>query len=264
MNKLYRRFQAADAVPPAQGTSDEILLPREKFDRFMGQLLGFVLALDHWRDELKNYDYIVRSRWDHTIDPGVIKDLIDHQSSEARIAPLFYTKYIDFTHGCWQISGDTIYGDAAAWFDVCGNTDRSMERLIQGVAHRRQWLEQHRRPEWSQQDPLQKYFLQGWWFNTHFLWTLLFVDSNVVIKSRGESFAIHPSCSQVPLDKFQFRHAMLGPEYQKNHTNIPTNLAARLNPVDHAAKKQHQEQQVQAQQSLQQARIAALQQRMQN
>jgi hypothetical protein len=235
MDRLYRQYLAEEAIPKAWGAEDEIKLPRELFDRFNGQLLGFLLAMERWRHELQYYDYIIRARWDMTLDVGVLSELISQQESPARLAPLFYTKYLDFTHGCYQISGDTIYGEAQAFIDIFGDFSACIQRLISGVRRRYQWIQRNQRAEWVNTDPLKKYFLEGWWFNTHFLWTTLFEDHGVIIKSRGESFAIHPSCSEIPLEQFEFGHAMIGPEYNRDRRQLiaDTSLAAHMQPFAH-------------------------------
>lgn len=219
MDDLYQRYLAHDAIPGVLA-EDQFYLPRQLFDRFNGQLVGFVLALDHWRRELSGYDYIVRSRWDMVLDVECLRRMLSPKEQPA--PPTFYTKYIDITHGHPQISGDTIYGPRAAWFDVIPSWEYCRQQLIEGTRARWQWIQQHCRPQDLEDDYNIKYYTQGWWFNTHFLWTTVFRSSSQsIIKALGESYGLHPSLTRIPLDQFCFNHAALGLYWRPDGGQVP-------------------------------------------
>lgn len=219
LDELYKRYLIQDAIP-RDNPNYSFFMPRSTFDRFNGQIVGFILALEHWREELEEYDWIVRSRWDTVVDIEVIKLMTT--PTDVLWAPTFYTKFVDITHGQVQISGDTIYGPRRAWFDTIPSWDKSSQDLIDGSRQRWHWIKQNCRSQDIKNEYFQKYYAQGWWFNSHFLWTTLFLTNPYcIIRSRGESFGIHPSCATVPLEEFELGHAQLGPDFRSDKQRNP-------------------------------------------
>lgn len=218
MDQLYRDYLAADSLPP-DDINESFYMPRHTFDRFNGQLVGFIHAIDQWREELKEYDWIIRSRWDMAVDPEVVRLMLN--PTDLIWAPTFYTKYVDITHGQVQISGDTIYGPRSAWLDIIPSWTVCQQRLIEGTQARWHWIRRNCRQEDLKDPYYQKYYQQGWWFNSHFLWTTLFTaHPSSIIRSRGESYGLHPSLSRVPLAEFEYGHAAQGPDWRP-HGALP-------------------------------------------
>lgn len=208
-DSLYAHFIEQGAIPLERPTPDGFFLPRSSFDRFMGQIVGFCQALEHWQKELKTYDYIIRSRWDMTLDSGVINELIAPRNGVW--APIFYTKYIDIIHGNVQISGDTIYGSTAAWYDTMPNWRSCRDQLVEGTRQRWNWITENCRKKDLVDEYNQQYYHQCGWFNSHFLWTTMFKNNpNSIIRSRGESLGISTKLGMIPPDELTFEHCMLG------------------------------------------------------
>jgi hypothetical protein len=143
----------------------------------MGQILGFLSALDKWRSELCEYDVLIRSRWDMLLDASVLAILArDHSQGHTR---RFYTKSLSVINGQGSISGDVIYGSAQSWLELLPSKDTALDRLIQ------QCRRQHR--VYAQLYPDKPTDLNGYWFNSHSLWYMLFQDQPFDLVAAGES-----------------------------------------------------------------------------
>lgn len=218
--ELRQRFLAQGAIPDHDEDAQGFRMPRQSFYRFLGQVLGFCRAVDLWRDQLQGYDYIVRSRWDMTLDKTVLDELI---KEEPRLGqrPCFYTKSVDIMQGHLEISGDTIYGHRDQWLEYFPSTDHSVDRILQGTRQRWSQLRSQWNNSMSMDPDLEKYYKTGWWFNSHFIWTTLFLNTSVSLRSLGESFGISPSLAQIPIDKFQYGHCVMGKDWDLRSPDTP-------------------------------------------
>ena len=202
---LCDRFVDEGAFPDYRKTKPAVALQiRYHFGKYLGQLLGFCLALDRWRDELKNYDFIVRSRWDHALDPDVLDDL----DSE-----FFYTKSINIWDGRPIISGDNIYGATDKWLKLIPSTEYVIQRIIKACCRLRAELA-IKQPEYDFAQDFQ-------WYTTHYLWYVLMENEAIRLLHRGESFGINFELSQISLEKLTLKHAAYGMDYYRAEMAIP-------------------------------------------
>lgn len=235
MRSVYQRFLAYQAIPPDSGAT--MILPFAAFARFMGQVLGLCLAMDQWRSQLSEFDIIVRSRWDMILDPEVIRELIANRVPDTG-GPIFYTKYIDITHGNSSMCGDTIYGPAAAWLALIPSWSVALERIIQGMQQRWLWVQQNAQSSNFNQQYLQEDYAQGQWFSSHLIWALLFQHRNMSVRAMGDAHGIHPSCGKIPLTEFSVQHAIMGPDHDFAQSWAPPAAAH----VQNYFSQQHQQQ----------------------
>ncbi len=191
---LCDRFINQGALPDYRKTNPAVAGQiRYHFGKYLGQLLGFCLALDQWRDELKKYDFIVRTRWDHALDPLVLDDLNKE---------FFYTKSINIWDGRPIISGDTIYGSAEKWLKLIPSTEEAIKRIIQACRKLRAELAV-KQPEYNFTQDFQ-------WYTTHYLWYVLIENEPIRLLHRGESFGLAYELSTIPLEKLTLSHAAYG------------------------------------------------------
>jgi hypothetical protein len=212
--QLRQRFLAQGAIPEHDEDSQGFRMPRESFYRFLGQVLGFCRAMDHWRNELRHYDYIVRSRWDMTLDARVMDHLIKNHARLGELPP-FYTKAVDIMQGHIEISGDTIYGASDQWLEYFPNTEEVVNRILQGTRQRWHQLRSQWNSTMKMDANLEKYYKSGWWFNSHFIWTTIFLNTSVSLRSMGDSFGISPELAKIPLEDFQFGHCQWGSDWSR-------------------------------------------------
>jgi len=194
---LCDRFIDQGALPDYRKTQPRVHVQiRYHFGKYLGQLLGFCLALDRWREELGEYDFIVRSRWDHALDPHVL-DKLDRD--------FFYTKSINIWDGRPIISGDNIYGSTDKWLKLIPSTEDVIRRIIQACRKLRGELAV-KQPEYDFTEDFQ-------WYTTHYLWYVLIENEAIRLLHQGESFGIAYELSKIPLDKLSLTHAALGMDY---------------------------------------------------
>jgi hypothetical protein len=204
---IYEKFLLARAIPTHEADSRGFRMPRDTFYRFMGQVMGFVLALDHWRQELAEYDYIVRSRWDMCLDSTVLDELAAPQRYIGEFET-FYTKSVEIVQGSVQISGDTIYGRTEQWLESFSDFDHVVDRILTGTKLRWQDIQRRYRANWSLHGDYEKYYLTGWWFNSHFIWTTLFDSTDISVRAKGESFGISSSAALIPVEQLKITDLM--------------------------------------------------------
>lgn len=211
---LCERFIDQGALPDYRtslpGVHTQI---RYQFGKYLGQLLGFCLAIDRWRDELKNYDFIVRSRWDHALDPKVL-DSLDRE--------FFYTKSINIWDGRPIISGDNIYGATDKWLKLIPSTEAVIQRIIHSCRRLRDELAV-KQPDFTEDFQ---------WYTTHYLWYVLIENEDIILLHKGESFNIHYDLSKIPLEKLRLEHAALGIDYYYKNLDLlsaqPDSTAAAI------------------------------------
>ena len=200
---LCDRFIDQGALPDYRKTLPRVHTQiRYHFGKYLGQLLGFCLAIDRWREELKNYDFIVRSRWDHALDP-VVLDRLDPE--------FFYTKSINIWDGRPIISGDNIYGATDKWLKLIPGTEHVIKRIIQACRRLRSELAV-KQPEYNFTEDFQ-------WYTTHYLWYVLIENEPIRLLHQGESFGIHYDLSKIPLNELRLEHAAYGIDYY--YKNLP-------------------------------------------
>ena len=196
-DSLCDRFIDQGALPDYRTTLPRVHTQiRYHFGKYLGQLLGFCLAIDRWREELKNYDFIVRSRWDHALDP-VVLDRLDPE--------YFYTKSINIWDGRPIISGDNIYGSTDKWLKLIPSTEHVIRRIIQACRRLRAELAV-KQPEYNFTEDFQ-------WYTTHYLWYVLIENEPIKLLHQGESFGIHYDLSKIPLKDLRLEHAAYGIDY---------------------------------------------------
>jgi hypothetical protein len=194
---LCDRFIDQGALPDYRKTQPRVHVQiRYHFGKYLGQLLGFCLALDQWREELRDYDYIVRSRWDHALDPQVLNKLNKE---------FFYTKSINIWDGRPIISGDNIYGSTEKWLRLIPSTEQAIKRIIQACRRLRGELAV-KQPEYNFTEDFQ-------WYTTHYLWYVLMENEAIRLLHQGESYGMSYELSKIPLEKLQLIHAAHGLEY---------------------------------------------------
>jgi hypothetical protein len=204
-DRLCNRFIDEGALPDYRESSPTVAVQiRYHFGKYLGQLLGFCLALDQWRHELKDYDYIVRSRWDHALDPHVLEKLNRE---------FFYTKSINIWDGRPIISGDNIYGAADKWLKLIPSTEDAIKRIIRACRRLRAELSV-KQPEYNFTEDFQ-------WYTTHYLWYVLMENEAIRLLHQGESFGINYELSKIPLEKLSLRHAAYGIEFYYKETVSP-------------------------------------------
>lgn len=184
MGDCLNKFQDADVFVP-RDTAHDLQL----FSRFMGQIMGFVMALDHWRNELASHDWIVRSRWDMMLDSRVIDTLsTDLHLCRSRT---FYNKSLCMFNGQGSISGDVIYSDAGSWMELLPSTDVALDRIMHQCLRQREIFDRrYNRP----------FYLDGYWFNSHSLWHMLFQDQPFDVTALGESFRVATDSESLRVD----------------------------------------------------------------
>jgi hypothetical protein len=196
-DQLCDRFINQGALPDYRKTNPTVAGQiRYHFGKYLGQLLGFCLAIDQWRDELRHYDFIVRTRWDHALDPQVL-DMLNKD--------VFYTKSINIWDGRPIISGDTIYGSTDKWLKLIPSTEEVIKRLIQACRRLRSELAV-KQPEYDFTEDFQ-------WYTTHYLWYVLIENEPIRLLHQGESFGIHYDLSKIPLEELTLEHAAYGVDY---------------------------------------------------
>jgi hypothetical protein len=164
------------------------------FSRFMGQILGFLLALDFWKTELQEYDYIVRSRWDVLIDHNTITSMLNSTSPN-----MLFTKGVSIYQGHSHISGDTIYGPRDIWFKTLLPVDRSISKIYsQSVARYSNSMIQQATIE-AEQIQLSEFFLKNRWFSSHAIWGMLFQGENISVETAGEAYPIGEALLDIEL-----------------------------------------------------------------
>ena len=206
---LCRRFIEQGALPDYRKTMPRVHNQiRYHFGKYLGQLLGFCLALDRWREELRDYDFIVRSRWDHALDP-VVLDRLDPE--------FFYTKSINIWDGRPIISGDNIYGATDKWLKLIPSTEHVIRRIIQACRRLRSELAV-KQPEYNFTEDFQ-------WYTTHYLWYVLIENEPIKLLHQGESFGIHYDLSKIPLEELRLEHAAMGIDYYYKNLARNTPLA---------------------------------------
>jgi hypothetical protein len=197
---LCDRFIDQGALPDYRKTQPTVHAQiRYHFGKYLGQLLGFCLALDQWREELRDYDFIVRSRWDHALDPDVLQDLDP---------VFFYTKSINIWDGRPIVSGDNIYGSTEKWLKLIPSTEHAIRRIIQACRRLRSELAV-KQPDYDFTEDYQ-------WYTTHYLWYALMENEAVRLLHKGESFGINFELSKIPLEKLELNHAAYGIDYYYN------------------------------------------------
>lgn len=203
---LCDRFINQGALPDYRNSNPTVAIQiRYHFGKYLGQLLGFCLALDQWREELRDYDFIVRSRWDHALDPFVLDNLKRE---------FFYTKSINIWDGRPIISGDNIYGSTDKWLKLIPSTEDAIRRIIQACRRLRSELAV-KQPEYNFTEDFQ-------WYTTHYLWYVLMENEAIRLLHQGESFGINFELSKIPLEKLTLRHASHGIEaYYNENPNDP-------------------------------------------
>jgi len=203
---LCDRFIDQGALPDYRKINSPVHVQiRYHFGKYLGQLLGFCLALDRWREELREYDYIVRSRWDHALDPNVLEKL-NHE--------FFYTKSINIWDGRPIVSGDNIYGSTDKWLKLIPSTEDAIQRIIRACCRLREELA-IKQPEYNFTEDFQ-------WYTTHYLWYVLIENEAIRLLHQGESFGIHFDLSKIPLEKLGLRHAAYGIDfYHKEVSSQP-------------------------------------------
>lgn len=216
--QLRQRFLAQGAIPDHDADAQGFRMPRDTFYRFLGQVLGFCRAVDRWRDVLCDYDYIVRSRWDMTLDSSVMDHMLTNHARLGEL-PAFYTKSVEIMQGHIEISGDTIYGRTDQWLQYFPSTDEVINRILQGTRQRWHQLRGQWNSNMSMDSDLEKYYKTGWWFNSHFIWTTIFLNTSVSLRSLGDSFGIGPDLAAIPLHRFQFGHCQWGADWYKPLTS---------------------------------------------
>lgn len=196
-DSLCDRFINQGALPDYRKT-DPIVAGqiRYHFGKYLGQLLGFCLAIDQWREELKRYDFIVRSRWDHALDPLVL----DNLNKE-----FFYTKSINIWDGRPIISGDTIYGSTEKWLKLIPSTEEVIKRIIHACRRLRAEIAV-KQPEYNFAEDFQ-------WYTTHYLWYVLIENEPIRLLHQGESYGLNYELSKIPLEDLTLNHAAYGIEY---------------------------------------------------
>jgi len=196
------RFIDQGALPDYRKTKPRVHVQiRYHFGKYFGQLLGFCLALDRWRDQLQGYDFIVRSRWDHALDPFVL-DNLDRN--------FFYTKSINIWDGRPIISGDNIYGSTDKWLELIPSTEHVIKRMIQAC--------RRLRAELAVKQPQYDFTQDFQWYTTHYLWYVLIENEAVRLLHQGESFGLHFDLSKIPLEHLTLKHASHGIDaYYEEH-----------------------------------------------
>ena len=197
---LCDRFIDQGALPDYRKTHPTVHVQiRYHFGKYLGQLLGFCLAIDRWREQLRDYDFIVRSRWDHALDPNVLE----------RLNPeFFYTKSINIWDGRPIVSGDNIYGSTEKWLKLIPSTEQVIRRIIQACRRLRAELAV-KQPEYDFTEDFQ-------WYTTHYLWYVLIENEAIKLLHQGESYGMHYDISKIPLDKLSLNHAAYGLDYYLN------------------------------------------------
>lgn len=165
------------------------------FTRQTGQIVGFLKALEYWSEELKTYDYIIRSRWDVCIDPNSVKEMLKVGRPE-----VIYTKFVDLNRGMGSLFGDVMLGHSSAWFESCHPYEEVIRRYVKYL--KQYWTDISER--WMRDHPDDK---NGDWYNYHINWGLIFRETNTIISGIGDSFRITEEA--LDLDPTQFRAFML-------------------------------------------------------
>jgi len=198
-DRLCERFILEGALPDYRNMPVIHQQIRYHFGKYFGQLLGFCLGMDQWRDQLRGYDYLVRSRWDHTLDPEVLNGLDPEH---------FYTKSINIYNGRPIVGGDNVYGPTKKWMEIIPSTEHVIKTLITALKEVRREIARHQ-PRYDFTENFQ-------WFSTHYLWYLLFEYKNIHWLHRGESFGINFDLAEIPLEKLTLTHAALGLDYYRS------------------------------------------------
>ena len=211
---LCARFIDQGALPDYRKSKPAVATQvRYHFGKYFGQLLGFCLALDQWREELKHYDFIVRSRWDHALDPEVL-DRLDRD--------FFYTKSINIWDGRPIISGDSIYGSTSKWLKLIPSTEDVIKRMIQAC--------RKLRAELAVKQPQYDFTQDFQWYTTHYLWYVLIENEAIRLLHQGESFGLNFDLSKIPLEKLTLKHAAHGIDAYYEENKLP--------PSDHVEPSQ--------------------------
>lgn len=220
-DQLCTRFINQGALPDYRTTKPAVANQiRYHFGKYLGQLLGFTLAVDRWRDELKKYDFIVRTRWDHALDPVVLDDLSKD---------FFYTKSINIWDGRPIISGDNIYGSTDKWLKLIPSTEDVIKRIIQAC--------RRLRSELAVKQPTYNFAQDFQWYTTHYLWYVLIENEPISLLHRGESYGLNYEISKIPLEELTLDHAAYGIERYLGNLNELPSVIKDQTVADHRREK---------------------------
>lgn len=182
MEYLRRSFEEYGAVPPSNRhyMPGYYSLTNEDFSRFLGQVVGFLFALDYWQNDLRKHDLLIRCRWDIIPDWDVIKFI---QEGRFSVDKRFITHAIYMREGEIELGGDTIYGRPEDWIDCMTPIGHSLEKLKAGCKKRFEEIKDSAIYNNLDQD----YALRSKWFNSHFLWGTLFKGTRYSLIQYGQA-----------------------------------------------------------------------------
>lgn len=197
LNKMYDQWVRAGAIP-----DNPNIFPKKKFSQFLGQILGFLMALETWEKELSEYDYIVRARWDILLDRLSIETMLANGAD----SNIFLTKGIFLHYGQPQISGDTIYGSRKYWFEnflpVANTLFRLSEKTKSAYQHASNVIDT------SSDTNLRAHLFKGKWWSSHALWAMLLCDTGISVSPSGEAYPIGEKLLTIPPKKITIGEIM--------------------------------------------------------
>jgi hypothetical protein len=193
LRDLHEKFLNAGAIP----RPTESMLNFDAFSKYTGQIWGFLAALDHWREELLDFDVIVRSRWDRLLDPACIDAILGNRPFRGDSDAWMITCDVSVNDGQLYYSGDVIYGPAKKWLDLIPSEAIATNRCIAAV--KRWYLDNINNPDSVLHRREEK------WFTSHWLWTTIFDGTDVSMAGFGNCYAIHPNTASIPLHQLNER-----------------------------------------------------------
>lgn len=185
---LRNYFDDYGACPKLDKTEDGHYFSQGQFATYMGQIVGFLLALDKWQTTLKDYDLLIRCRWDIIPDPVIINQIINDNIDLD--FDKFITNSLRIREGDMEIGGDIIFGRPKYFIDHFLPFGRSLDRMRQGCKQRYDRFKTDRVVGVFNDTEYEK---RLHWFNSHLLWGWIFKDTNYDMVARGMALNIRGS-----------------------------------------------------------------------
>lgn len=219
MEFLRESFEEHGAIPPLvkHYMPGYYSLNNEDFSRFLGQVVGFLLALDYWQEQLKKHDMLIRCRWDIIPDWDVIRCI---QEGRISIDKQFITHAVYMREGELEIGGDTIYGKPEHWIECMTPIGHALEKLKLGCKKR--FDEIKNGIAYNSSD--QEYALKSRWFNSHFLWGTLFKGTRFNLTQFGQapnirSYVLPPNPKDIKIGMIYPNSPFSESKNEKDSTN---------------------------------------------
>lgn len=192
LNNIYNQWVQEGVIPNTVGLN--------KFSQFLGQIMGFLLALDNWEKELLEYDYIIRARWDILID----RLSVDTMLLNGPESNVFLTKGIYVHYGQLQLSGDTIYGSRKYWL----NNFLPIATTLNKISKKTKSVNNYASSVIStnEESNFRDHFFNCKWWSSHAIWAMLLCDTEVSVFPSGEAFPLGEKLLTIPPDEITVGH----------------------------------------------------------